>query len=100
MMKMDTRHISYNGKIYCAYCGKEIKPDCDYDHYDVDTYWHCDCDDALKEIEIAEDISKLKVEITLLTKDLNNRISELVKSRPKVKYEVRTMITKIDDTEV
>lgn len=71
----NTKSIKHNGKVYCAYFGSEIKHDTEIDGYDSWDYYHCDCEDALKEIEIANQI-----------KEVEKEINRLKGSMPKVKY--------------
>ena len=62
-LPLDTRHIinPENNERYCAYCGKKIEADYDYE---IDTnFYHCDCEDALKEIAIIEKIGELGKEM-------------------------------------
>lgn len=58
-------------KVYCAYCGKEIQPDSEIDHGEVRDYYHCDCEDALKEIEIIKKIASLERDIQNLRRELS-----------------------------
>ena len=59
-LPFDTRHIinPENNERYCAYCGKKIEADWDYTNF-----YHCDCEDALKEIAIKKKISELRKEM-------------------------------------
>ena len=59
----NTKHIKHNGEILCAYCCNKIEPDIEVDGYDSWDYYHCNCEDALKEIEIHNEIIKLEKEI-------------------------------------
>ena len=62
----NTQHFEYDRKVHCAYCNKEIEPDSAWDDYDREDFYHCDCEDALKEIDILKQISKKKQEIKSL----------------------------------
>ena len=48
----NTKHFMHNGEAYCEYCGQKITPDCESDHYEVIKYYHCVCDDAIKQNDI------------------------------------------------
>ena len=62
-LPFDTRHITNpeNNERYCAYCGKKIEVDRDYEIYT--DFYHCNCEDALKEIAIKKKIGELRKEI-------------------------------------
>ena len=55
-----------DGKIYCAYCGKEIPADTEIDHHEETNYYHCDCEDALEEIRIRKEIAEHERQIEKL----------------------------------
>ncbi len=74
-LEYNTNHLNYYNKCYCSYCGKEIKADTEIDNHESFDYYHCDCEDALKEIELYKEIKKLE-----------ERIIELKSSMPKAKY--------------
>ena len=58
-LEMNTVNIRLDdGKHYCTYCGKEIKPDTEIDHHVETEYYHCDCKDALEEIRICKEIAE------------------------------------------
>ena len=83
----NTQYIHHKGKVYCAYCGKELIEDNTTDHYEiVEQYYHCDCEDAKKEISIKQEIQKV-------TKEYDNKIYELKKSIPKRKYKSEKTVT-------
>lgn len=69
----NTQHFEHEHKIYCAYCCKEIKPDVAWDDYDEINYYHCDCEDALKEIELLKEIRNKKEEIESLERQIPKR---------------------------
>ena len=71
------KYIEYKGKYYCPYCGKELKEEEEYDHYNINTYRYCDCEDAKKEREIMRKI-----------KDLQNQL-------PRINYKLESAITEI-----
>ena len=75
---LNTQHFVYGHKVHCAYCNKEIEPDSAWDDYDREDFYHCDCEDALKEIDILKQINQKKREI----KSLEYQI-------PKIKYIVK-----------
>jgi len=72
-----TQLIRIGDTRYCAYCGKEMKPDIEIDHGDRTDYWHCDCPDALEEIRIQRKVDELEREA--------RRLEETI---PKPKYRV------------
>ena len=76
-LSKNTRYIVRNGKVYCAYCGTKIEPDVEIDHHEETSYYHCDCADAIKELEIIAKIQEKEREIV-----------ELRKTLPKIKYRV------------
>ena len=78
-LQMNTRALEINGHKFCAYCGEQIPFD---EIWDKDTriseyFYHCDCEDAKKEIEIKKKIRSLETEIISLKRDF-----------PREKYEV------------
>ena len=79
-LEYTTRNIRGEGKVFCAYCGKEIRPDTEIDHYETCDYYHCDCEDALKEIDIHNAIRQKEKEI-----------EELERSMPKIKYTIKVV---------
>lgn len=85
----NTKHFMHNGEAYCEYCGQKITPDCESDHYEITKYYHCDCDDAIKQMDIEDKIKKI----------YETQILPLRNSFPEVKYTLETKtvceITKI-----
>ena len=79
----------HNGEAYCEYCGQKITPDCESDHYEVIEYYHCDCNDAIKQMDIEDKIKEI----------YRTQILPLRNSFPEVKYTLQTKtvceITKI-----
>ena len=62
-LSYDTKHfqtyrkegsVTVFDKAYCVYCGKEIQPDTEIDHHETCDYYHCDCEDAKKEIALQQ----------------------------------------------
>ena len=94
-LNYNTKHLNVDGKKYCAYCGQEIKPDAEIDHHETTEYFHCDCKDALKEIKISQDITKLKLEINNIT----YKIFELEKQYPKPHFKLTKTILPINESE-
>lgn len=90
-LEYSTKNLDLNQKKYCIYCGKEIESDSEIDHNEYTNYYHCDCEDALKEIEIHKKIMQLKEEIKLK----ENEIKKLNDSIPKNKYAVIKTLVKI-----
>ena len=89
-LEYSTKHFAFEKKAICSYCGKEIQPDSEFDHHETYTYYHCDCEDAIKEIEINNAILKKQQEIR-----------ELNSSMPKAKYKIisikKQVISKINE---
>lgn len=85
----NTKHFMHNGEAYCEYCGQKIMPDCESDHYEVIEYYHCTCDDAIKQMDIEDKIKEI----------YRTQIMPLRNSFPKIKYALGTKtvceITKI-----
>lgn len=77
-----TEHIFFENKMRCAYCGKEIKPDVEIDHGEITEYYHCNCEDAQKQLEI--DTKKGK-----LASEYHQKLLDLERAYPKAKYEIR-----------
>lgn len=69
-LERSTKNLNIDGVHYCAYCGKEIKPDSEIDHHEQTDYYHCDCPDALKEIEIDRRLAELKKERVMLEEEM------------------------------
>ena len=89
-LEYNTKNIELDGKKYCAYCGSEIKPDTEWDeHYDY-SYYHCDCEDALKEIEIHEKMVEVERELSNL---------RAMMPKPKYKLVTETSIKNISKSE-
>lgn len=76
-LSRSTKHIILGGKAYCAYCGMKIEPDVEIDHHEETSYYHCNCADALKEIEIDKKVAEKEREIRALRE-----------TYPKAKYTV------------
>lgn len=73
----NTKHFMHNGEAYCEYCGQKITPDCESDHYEAVTeYYHCDCDDAIKQMGIEDKIKEI----------YRTQIIPLQNSLPEIKY--------------
>ena len=85
-----TKHLRANGKTYCAYCGKEINPDIEIDHGETTEYYHCHCEDALKEIEIKQKIKEIEQRISAYEAEMNHLTLSL--PRPKYTTTTKTMI--------
>ena len=59
---MDTKNFNVGAKIFCSYCGKEIKSkDNNFDY-------ECNCEESKGEIELENRISELQDEIRFLEK--------------------------------
>ena len=76
----NTKHFMHNGEAYCEYCGQKITPDCESDHYEVIKYYHCDCDDAIKQMDIEDKIKEI----------YRTQILPLQNSLPEIKYALET----------
>ena len=70
----------HNGEAYCEYGGKKIAPDCESDHYEVTEYYHCDCDDAIKQMDIEDKIKEI----------YRTQIVPLQNSLPEAKYALKS----------
>lgn len=69
----NTQHLDYKGKKICAYCGKELKQDESWDDgYPDETFYHCDCEDAKKEIELQQKKYKLEYELSSVESGLRD----------------------------
>ena len=77
-LSYNTLSIKHNGKVYCAYCGKEIEADLKIDGYDSYEYYHCNCEDAMKEIEVRKEIEAAEREVCKLTAKLPKPKFQLV----------------------
>lgn len=92
VLNINTLYLDFPlGEKRCAYCGKVIKPDTeryDYDHWD---YYHCDCEDAQKEIKITLAIRELEADYAKKKRKLQESMPE-----PKYKAEMKTVLTEID----
>lgn len=75
-LEIDTRTVTVNGEIHCVYCGKKIEPDTEIDHHETYSYYHCDCEDAKKEIFIRQEKERLTEKFKQDMKDLDNQWSE------------------------
>lgn len=69
--------MNINGKHYCAYCGKEIPEDITWDDHERYEYYHCDCDGALLELKIEDEINELR-----------KQIKTLERSKPKTRFKI------------
>ena len=81
-LSISTKYIDLDGNKYCSYCVKEIKPDIEYsyeDRYEF-SYYHCDCKDALLQMELEDKINNMSKEIDKIKKQF-----------PSVKYVKRTV---------
>ena len=88
----NTKYLDFPlGEKRCAYCGKVIEPDTEWDEYDRYDYYHCDCPDALKEIEIMKEVYRLEAECKINKNRLMDKL-------PKIKYkkEMQTVLVQID----
>lgn len=85
-LNYNTKHLNVDGKKYCAYCGQEIKPDTEIDHHETTEYFHCNCEDALKEIKVYQEIKKLRLE----SKEITKKIYELEEQYPKPLFKLVT----------
>ena len=60
----NTKTISIKGKKYCCYCGNEIQHNrvvgSYHNNIPDDDYYFCDCDMAIKQIELEDAISNLQ----------------------------------------
>ena len=84
----NTQYLDFPlGEKRCCYCGKVIDPDIEWDEYDRHEYFHCNCPDALKELEILKEIDRIE-----------EQKIELRRSIPKTKYkkEYKTILVQID----
>ena len=90
-IEVDTAYLTLpNGERHCAYCGKIIEPDTEWDDYDKYEYFHCDCEDAKKEINLCLQLRKLDSEYFEKKKEL-----ELQFPKPKLKF--KTVLVPIED---
>ena len=80
-LEMNTEHIVANNECYCAYCGKKIEPDTEIDHREETHYYHCDCEDAKKEIFIRKETERI-------TNEFKKNIMELESQWPMIRYGV------------
>ena len=76
----NTKHFMHNGEAYCEYCGQKITPDCESDYYEVTEYYHCDCNDAIKQMDIEDKIKEI----------YRTQIIPLQNSLPEIKYALET----------
>lgn len=80
-LNMNTEVIKIDGETYCAYCGKKVKPDTEIDHYETTEYYHCDCEKALKEIWVKQEIKKS-------TDEYKQKLIQLENQFPSIEYKV------------
>lgn len=60
----DTSFLELNGVKYCPYCGKKLTMfEEHFGQYDIETYWNCNCEDALKEYQIKKQIRTLELQL-------------------------------------
>ena len=81
-LEIDTEAIKVNGEIHCAYCGKKIEPDTEIDHHEETHYYHCDCEDAKKEIFITQEKQRI-------TNKFKQDMKNLDEQWPDAKYTVK-----------
>ena len=91
----NTKSLKIDGKRYCVYCGQEIKPDTEIDHHETTEYFHCDCEDALKEIKIYQEIKKLQLE----NQNIVRKIYKLEEQYPKPLFKLVKTIMPINESE-
>ena len=89
-LEMNTENIVVNGDVCCAYCGRKIKPDTEIDHHEVTEYYHCDCEDAKKEIYVRQERKKIMDEYRRNIEWLDSQYP-----KPKFKAEKRDILIKI-----
>lgn len=90
---INTRYLTFPlGERRCAYCGKVIEPDTEWDDYESYEYYHCDCEDAKKEIEISLQIRSVENEYIDKLRELKRQMPE-----PKYKAEMKTVLTPINE---
>ena len=93
-LNINTRYLNFpDDEKRCAYCGKVIERERVWDDYDHWDYFHCDCEDAQKEIEIT-------LALRGLERDYEQKKRELEKSmpHPKFKAEKQTVLTEIKES--
>lgn len=79
-LEYTTHNIILDECHYCAYCGKPIEPDVEIDHGDRTEYYHCNCENAMKEIGLMKEIKAYKDKIRMLQAEI-----------PKPRYESKTI---------
>lgn len=84
-LQINTKFIYIDSNhVYCAYCGKEISPDTEIDHHEVTNFYHCDCPDALKDIEIQQEINHHRAEIDKLSSSFPAPKYKVVALKPEI----------------
>lgn len=68
------KYLVCDNKYYCPYCGKELKREECYEHYDEWYEYSCDCDDAKQERNVMAQIRRLQDQL------------------PKVKYTIKPQL--------
>jgi len=92
-LDINTHYLDFpQGEKRCAYCGKVIKPDTEWDDYDSWEYYHCDCEDAQKEIKITLALRELEADYGKKKRELKESMPE-----PKFKAEFKTVLTEINN---
>lgn len=89
-LERSTKFIEMDGKYYCSYCGKELSADATLDHHENTLYFHCDCEDAVKQMEVEDKMKEVSTRFRL-------ELIELESQLPKEKYGkvTKTLIEKI-----
>ena len=80
-LEQNTCYLENDGKVHCVYCGNEILPDVEIDHGERTNYYHCQCENALKELKIKEEIKNHEL-----------AIKNLMSIFPKPKYKIVSTI--------
>ena len=93
VLNINTHYLDFpQGEKRCAYCGKVIKPDTESDYYDHWEYYHCDCEDAQREIKITFALMELEADYERKKRELNESMP-----KPKYKAEMKTVLTEINN---
>lgn len=74
---------------FCSYCGKQCKESLEkYDDRDFRSHWYCNCESAVKELEIKEEILNIEHEARIKVSELKRKLpEENSKVIQKIKYE-------------
>ena len=92
-LNINTHYLNFPlGEKRCAYCGKVINPDTEWDDYDHWDYYHCDCEDAQREIKITFALMELEADYERKKRELNESMP-----KPKYKAEMKTVLTEINN---